>query len=388
MLTVSELTPILDRIRAFVDGTSEETLDRLACDSFALQARASLPLRRLAAARGVQPDRLTHWRDIPAVPAGAFAEMALGLELEPMASSGTGLGAAGEVFRSSGTTGGRRSVHRHLFPDLYRQVIDRSFPRFCFDAELLGASEPVPMLALIPPRDQVADSSLGFMVEHVLQRWGSPESIYAFGSRGVDVARANAFAQARADDSRPALVLTTAFALVQWLDALAERGEAWSLPAGSVVFETGGTKGRVREISRSDLINTIGKRLGVGADRVVREYGMTELTSQLYGQALVGGDPDLLTGPPWVRYQVLAPDSLHAEHPEAAAPGEPGLIAIFDLANLSAALHVLTEDVGVYEGTAGQPAGIRLLGRADGAQLRGCSLTVEELIEPDLIPRA
>lgn len=375
-------TLILDRVRAYVDGASVEDFDRVACDSFAHQARASAPIRRLIATRGVEPDRLTSWRDIPPIPTGAFAEVALGLEPSPIAGSGSSRATASEIFRSSGTTGGLRSVHRHPFPDLYRQVIDRSFPTYCFDPALLAGDEQVPMLALVPPRSQVGDSSLGFMVEHVMRRWGSSDSRYAFGAGGTEIARATAFAHARAHDGRPALVLATAFALVQWLDALTEHDQALSLPAGSVVFETGGTKGRVREVSRADLVAAIERRLGVGAQRVVREYGMTELTSQLYGQALVGGDPDLLTGPPWVRVQVLEPDSLRSEHPQPAALGEPGLIAVFDLANLGSALHILTEDVGVREGSGPQPsAGIRLLGRASGSQLRGCSLTVEQLIE-------
>jgi hypothetical protein len=70
-----------------------------------------------------------------------------------------------------------------------------------------------------------------------------------------------------------------------------------------------------------------------------------------------------------VRARVLDPLTL-AE----AAPGEEGLLAIFDLANLGSALHLLTEDLAVAEGE-----GFRLLGRAPGAQLRGCSLTVEEM---------
>ena len=73
--------------------------------------------------------------------------------------------------------------------------------------------------------------------------------------------------------------------------------------------------------------------------------------------------------PHWVRVRVLHPETL-AEHP----PASPGLIAVFDLANVGSVAHLLTEDLGVAEGE-----GFRLLGRAGGAELRGCSLTVEEL---------
>ena len=99
---------------------------------------------------------------------------------------------------------------------------------------------------------------------------------------------------------------------------------------------------------------------------------MTELTSQLYTEALTGGDPGLFVAPPWVRVRVLDPETL-AEAPA----GQPGLIAIFDLANLGSAVHLLTEDLG--SAPEGAEGGVRLLGRAAGAELRGCSLAAEEL---------
>ncbi|HSF41208.1 MAG TPA: hypothetical protein VLT87_15530, partial [Thermoanaerobaculia bacterium] len=113
----------------------------------------------------------------------------------------------------------------------------------------------------------------------------------------------------------------------------------------------------------------LGAWLGVPPEFVVREYGMTELTSQCYTRSLLGGDPDLFVAPHWVRVRVLDPETL-AEVPA----GTPGLLSVFDLANLGSAVHVLTEDLGVAEGD-----GFRLLGRAAGAELRGCSLVVEEL---------
>ena len=96
---------------------------------------------------------------------------------------------------------------------------------------------------------------------------------------------------------------------------------------------------------------------------------MTELTSQAYTGSLGGGDPDLFIPPHWMKVRILEPISL-VEQPV----GEAGLITIFDLANLSSAVHLVTEDLGRADGN-----GFRLTGRAAGADLRGCSLTVEEL---------
>jgi hypothetical protein len=306
---------------------------------------------------------------VPAVPALAFKSVEVAV--------GPGRTGELETFRSSGTTGRARSVHRHAFPELYRAAIDASFPRFCLPRPAPPGG--VPMLSLIPPRADLPDSSLSFMVDYVLRRWGAPEaSAYAFGAGrdggSLDASAARRWAEARERDGRPGVVLATAFALAAWLDAPEASGERHRLPAGTVLFETGGFKGRGRELARPELLARVADRLGVPPDRVVREYGMTELTSQLYTDVLAGGDPELFVAPHWVRVRVLDPEG-PSERLEEAPPGEPGLVAVFDLANLSSAVHLLTEDLGAIE-----PGGLRLLGRAAGAELRGCSLAAEEMM--------
>lgn len=343
---------IADFVRS---GTaSEDRFEALARGAFALQHARLPPIRRLAAERGVAPGALASWREVPPVPVAAFQR--LELTVAP----------ARLVFRSSGTTGAARSVHFHPFPNLYRATVDAAFPAACLPD---GATRRLPILRLVPRHAELPDSSLAFMAEHVVERWGDAASGGAFGAAGVDLPTADRWATDRAADGRPGFVFATAFALVAWLDALAAAGRRLALPAGTVVFETGGTKGRTREIGRGELLAAIEERLGVPPTRVVREYGMTELTSQLYTRVLHGGDPDLFVPPPWVRIRVLDPETL-AESPA----GEPGLVAVFDLANLGSAVHVLTQDLGIADGR-----GLRLLGRASGAELRGCSLTVEEL---------
>ncbi len=353
---------MIERVAEFMAAPSRDDFAALALAAFAFQFEHVAPYRRLCEARGAAPGRVGDWREVPPVPAAAFKSVELAAA------------PAVEVFRSSGTTAGpeARSVHHHPFPELYRRAIDASFPGFC-----LPAAAPVPMLSLVPARSQAPDSSLAFMIDHALARWGSPESAVAWGPRGVKAARARSWAAARQRDRRPALVLGTSLALLQWLEALERQDLHFRLPAGSAVFDTGGFKGRSREVEPGELPRRLAERLGVPRERVVREYGMTELTSQLYTRALAGGDPDLFVAPPWVRVRVLDPETL-AEAPA----GRPGLVAIFDLANLGSAVHLLTEDLGAIE-----PGGLRLLGRAAGAELRGCSQQVEGLAEGPALRR-
>ena len=366
---------MIERLVRFLADPASASFEELALAVFAFQHERIEPFRRLCESRGATPGRVAGWREVPLVPAAAFKRQRLAAAPER------------EVFRSSGTGAGAaaRSVHYHPFPDLYRQTIDASFPRWCLPG---SGAPPVPMLSLVPAREQLPDSSLAFMIDHALSRWGAPapETALAFGKRGVEAAPARSWAAARQRAGKPALVLATSLALAQWLDALERQDLRFRLPAGSAVFETGGFKGRAGELSPARERQRLEERLGVPAAAVVREYGMTELTSQCYTRALRGGDPDLFVPPHWVRVRVLDPATL-----VEAAPGTPGLLAVFDLANLGSAAHLLTEDLGVAagggasegaEGGGGREAGtagFRLLGRAAGAELRGCSLVVEEL---------
>ncbi len=343
---------IVERVGRFIDSPVAEDFSALARDAFAFQHERIAPLRSLCERLGVRLTTLSDWREVPLVPATAFKTITLAAA-EPR-----------ETFESSGTTGTVPSVHRHPYPELYRAVIDATFPPAC----LPELSQP-PMLSLVPSRAQAPRSSLSFMIDHAIARWGAADSLVAVGPRGVAVPAARGFLAARQRDRRPILLLATAFALVHLLEALERLDLRFRLPAGSRVFETGGTKGRSREIPREELLARLRERLAVPTDRVVREYGMTELTSHFYTRVLAGGDPDLFASAPWTRVRVLDPETL-----VEVRAGTVGLLAVFDLANVGSALHVLTEDLGVAEGE-----GFRLVGRAAGSELRGCSLAAEAL---------
>jgi hypothetical protein len=112
----------------------------------------------------------------------------------------------------------------------------------------------------------------------------------------------------------------------------------------------------------------------VPESHVVAEYGMTELTSQLYEgtlpNAALAGEPDVLLEPPWLRVVPVEPETL-----SPVPPGELGIARIVDLGNVDSALVVQTEDLVRRRG-----AGIELLGRRPGATARGCSLALEALL--------
>ena len=139
---------------------------------------------------------------------------------------------------------------------------------------------------------------------------------------------------------------------------------SFRLPPGSRIFETGGAKIQQGALDRAQLQRDVQAGLGLGPEAFVREYGMTELTSHFYAQPA-----GRFTTHPWTRVRILDPVTL-----DEVAHGETGLIAVFDLANVGSAVHVLTEDLGVADAQ-----GFEIVGRASGAELRGCSLLSEEL---------
>ena len=195
--------------------------------------------------------------------------------------------------------------------------------------------------SLIPDAKELPDSSLSHMTSALAEM---------FASRVVQV---------RPKDPDPVIVMTTAFALVQHLDA-ADPASA-PLPAGSRMMLTGGFKGRSREINASTLVALVEARLGIPEQHVIPEYGMTELTSQAYGRPFVA--------PPWLKIRVVDPTT-GTDLPH----GRRGVVAFFDLLNVDNVSAILTSDLGVLD----EKGRLTLLGRAPGSLLRGCSLTAEE----------
>ena len=136
-------------------------------------------------------------------------------------------------------------------------------------------------------------------------------------------------------------------------------------------METGGFKGRSREVTKPELYQLFTHHLGIPAQRIVNEYGMTELSTQFYDATMrLDQQSDCKDIPAWARVLVINPNT-----GEESATGERGLIRIFDLANLWSAMCIQTEDLGIAhaDGT------FEVLGRIAGAEVRGCSLNTESL---------
>lgn len=365
MTTADSLASLAEELEALfgrgVDAPlHDEEFAELALRVFAVQFEGNPIYRALCVGRGATPGSVTRWEDIPAVPAAAFKYVDLVVGAADAVET---------IFRTSGTTRGGQLRGRHLVPhpSLYRASL---LPNL--GAYLVPEDGPLPLLSLIPSPTEAPESSLSAMVAMAAERWGDPVHWLAHPDTGPDVDAFLAAASGVAGSGRAALVAGTAFAFVHLLDALAARGRRIVLPEGSRIMETGGFKGRSRVVSRDELYRSLHELLGVPVSRIVNEYGMTELLSQLYEPVLRedGVGERRHVPPPWLRVRALDPTTL-----EPLAPGAPGLLCFFDLANAGSVSHVLTEDVGTVS-----PDGLRLQGRVAGAEPRGCSLALEELL--------
>jgi hypothetical protein len=162
---------------------------------------------------------------------------------------------------------------------------------------------------------------------------------------------------------QPVALLGPAFSYVHLLDHCRTNQTRYRLPAGSRVMETGGYKGRSRQIPKLELHRMITKWLGIPASHILTEYGMSELSSQAYDRVIPGAG-GAFHFPPWARAQIISPET-----GREVGEGETGMIRVFDLANIRSVMAVQTEDLAVKHGD-----GFELIGREDHAEPRGCSL--------------
>jgi hypothetical protein len=231
------------------------------------------------------------------------------------------------------------------------------------------------LLVLSPPREDVPNSSLAHYLSLMVERYGAPGSGFLLRDGRLDVDAVLAALRASEASGEPVALLGTSFAFVHVFDALTERGLGFALPPGSRVMDTGGFKGRSREVSRTELFGMLRDAFGVPRDHCVNMYGLTEHSTQFLDAALRNhvrsiAAPRYKTVPPWARTRVLDPETL-----DDVPPGEMGLLCHYDLANRASALAVLTEDIGYALGD-----GFELVGRAHGAEARGCSIAIDELL--------
>ena len=335
----TDFSNIITSISEFIRGEGG-TFDELAQELFAIQYERVHTYRRLCDLRGITPK---NFRTIPAVPTTGFRDLEI-TSLLPIDRT--------TVFHSSGTTSNQPSRHYHNSESLalYEESITHWFNQHLQPNQR--------MLALTPPPSQAPHSSLAYMLQSVQ----SQEPCFTGNAeKDVWIVDIDATLQSLRKNEAPITLMGTAFSFVHLCDAI----EPLKLPAGSCVMETGGYKGRSRELPKTQLHTLITTKLGVPPENIVCEYGMCELSSQAYDTVASQGGTRRFHFPHWVRARIVSP-----ENGDEIPLGETGLLEVIDLANARSVLAVRTSDLAVRH-----EDGFELLGRAPQAEPRGCSLT-------------
>jgi hypothetical protein len=355
------------RIRTLIEqlaagGQAPATRDALLLD-LARYQQAEVPpygrftSQRLARAGLAAPSSIDQ---VPALPTDAFrfARISSRPESEDQ-----------RVFRSSGTTSDERSLHALQDLSLY-DAAAQAAARYA----LFPDRERMPLLILAPHERELADSSLSYMLARFIEWFGEDTSTHIWPLSEPELERLCGRLESAEAAGLPVALLGTSFAFVHALDALAAR--RFALPARSRIMQTGGFKGRSREVAPEAMRAMLAHTFGVDPRYIVAEYGMTELSSQLYENTLrpaalgLPDPPRALWAPGWLRVSVVDPETL-ASLPD----GEEGLVRIDDPANLDSCAFIQTADLGVLS-----DSGLQLRGRADAAVARGCSITADELL--------
>ena len=338
----------------------QESFRLLALKIFDYQCRKNSAYRKFCLLAGKDPKNVSDWKEVPAMPAVGFKELAL---------STFPICRAVKTFKTSGTTQGDRGSHYFDTLSLAEAAIVPAFQKY-----LMPDAGNFSFFYLMASPQEAPSSSLSYMMGVVNKRFADSRGKFYVRHDKINCDALAADLE-RVGRQKKVIILSTAFSLKAFLDYLEAKKKVLRLKDGSRLMETGGFKGRVSEVSKTRLYQDCEKRLGIKKGFCVSEYGMTELSSQFYDNTLRNRGVkskhwSFKEGPAWIKTLVIDPAS-----GKEARKGARGLLRHFDLANRGSVLAVQTEDLGrAVDG------GFELIGRARGSELRGCSLNYEDLI--------
>lgn len=324
-------------IEAVWDIDNEMSFNNVAVKIFRFQAQHIAPYQKFLQLLNFDPHSVSHYTQIPHLPVEAFKSHLLfpSSRSEPKT-----------IFTSSGTTATGNS--RHYVDDIqvYEQSFVRGFER------IYGNIKNFAILGLLPGYLERPDASLTYMVEQLIKLTRNKHSgFYLYNHNDL-----NNKLQVLEKNGQKTLLIGVSFALLDFMENHPQQLN------NTIVMETGGMKGRRREMVKEELHDLLKK--GYGVENIHSEYGMTELLSQAYS---TGGN--LFTAPPWMKISIR-----DIYDPFSRLPHEKtGGINIIDLANVYSCSFLSTKDLGKTF-----PDGsFEVLGRFDHSDIRGCNLMVE-----------
>ena len=312
---------------------NQEEFKTAAISVFKYQFKNNPVYRNFCEHLRINPDSITELHQIPFLPIQFFKSHQIT----------TGVEKTEKIFSSSGTTGSVVSKHHITNLSTYEKSFIRAFKLF------YGNPDDYNILALLPSYLERKDSSLIYMVTDLIEKSRNPESGFYLHNLDTLIEILNSLEHS----PKKTLLIGVSFALLD----LAEKFP--SALKNIIVMETGGMKGRRKELIREELHYKLKK--GLGVKEIHSEYGMTELLSQAYSS----GD-GIFKCPPWMKVLIRDPEDALS----ILGPGKTGGVNIIDLANINSCAFIATQDLGKIRTN----KGFEVLGRFDNSDIRGCNL--------------
>ena len=313
---------------------NENDFRQICLDIFHFQASQNPVYQNYLRHLGISNESVKTIRDIPFLPIGFFKDKTVYCHPQKP-----------EVkFISSGTLG-KPSVHHIANLEIYKHTFLKTFEEF------YGSPGSYCILALLPSYLEREGSSLIYMVKTLIEESGHPDNgfyLYNYSDLAKKLAELE-------NQKQPTLLIGISFALLDFAEKYPQQLDH------TIIMETGGMKGRKKELTRPQLHECIQK--GLGINEVHSEYGMTELLSQAYSKGR-----GVFYCPPWMKIIIRDIYDPFCLLPHKKSGG----INIIDLANVYSCSFIETQDLGKTH-----PDGsFEVLGRFDNSDIRGCNLLV------------
>lgn len=297
---------------------------------------------------GEDPESWEKWSDVRPMPVRLYKEMDVY----------SGKDKPEEVWHSSGTTSDKASVTKLASRDQYNLAINEGY-RWLRDVSVFRPD--IDHVSLIPSGHDWPHSSLAYMFDEL---FGAPD--FSFVNNVTEDSFKLDMTTILESKGSTIFIYGTSYAFVKMMDFLKDAGYKDFLNPNSVILDTGGYKNKSRNLTREQFVELAGYVLGIHPENCITEYGMSELSSQFWASGTSMYEPS-----PFIRTRVI--------NPETGEDDPNGVLAIYDLANIWTCAAIMTEDLVEREEDDPQSR-IKILGRAQGAVAKGCSLVAERAL--------
>lgn len=327
---------IHDRIFTLNSFSTEEDFNELAIDVFKFQFQNNSVYRHYVQNLKTKVDVIQHYQQIPFLPIEFFKTQQIVCQ---------NINSETICFSSSGTTGQLTSKHYVNDIRIYEESFNTGFEQF------YGKASDYCILALLPNYLERTGSSLVYMFDHLIKQSGSPYSGFYLNNLD-DLIKTIAVLK---QNKQKTILLGVTYALLDLADKNIE------LTDNFIVMETGGMKGKRKELLKEELHHYFKMKFNVSS--IHSEYGMTELLSQAYSKK-----DGFFECQPWMKVIIRDVNDPFTY----LQKGKGGGINVIDLANINSCAFIETKDLGRLN----EVSHFEILGRFDNSDLRGCNLMI------------